>query len=170
MAFFWNTGDEHDEYGHISEDKLGRIQNVDKRLSRHEHILKKIPKEEQVVSYSQGDYTIISWGSCIGPILDAIEMLKNENINVGLLEIKLLEPFPSEIVKSYIKDAKKIIDVEANATGQLGQLFKLNVLREIDNYILKYSGRAMTSTEIYDSLKKIIQNKAEKKEVLSHGA
>jgi 2-oxoglutarate/2-oxoacid ferredoxin oxidoreductase subunit alpha len=28
----------------------------------------------------------------------------------------------------------------------------------------------MTSTEIYDSLKKIVENKANKREVLSHGA
>jgi len=28
----------------------------------------------------------------------------------------------------------------------------------------------MTSTEIYDSLKKIVENKAEKREILSHGA
>jgi len=28
----------------------------------------------------------------------------------------------------------------------------------------------MTSTEIYNSLKKIIENKADKREILSHGA
>jgi hypothetical protein len=28
----------------------------------------------------------------------------------------------------------------------------------------------MTSTEVYGSLKKIVQNKAEKREILSHGA
>ena len=54
--------------------------------------------------------------------------------------------------------------------AQLGKLFKQNVLRDIDYYILKYTGRGMTSTEIYDSLKKIVENKAEKKEILSHGA
>ncbi len=52
----------------------------------------------------------------------------------------------------------------------MGKLFKQNILRDIDYFILKYSGRAMTSTEIYDSLKKIIQNKANKREVLMHGA
>ena len=34
--------------------------------------------------------------------------------------------------------------------------------RDVDYYILKYTGRGMTSTEIYDSLKKIVENKAEK--------
>ena len=33
-------------------------------------------------------------------------------------------------------------------------------LRDIDHFVLKYTGRGMTSTEIYDSLKKIIENNA----------
>ena len=65
---------------------------------------------------------------------------------------------------------KYIIDIEANHSGQLGKLFKQNVQRDIDYFILKYSGRAMTSTEVYDSLKKIVENKADKREVLMHGA
>ena len=33
-GIFWNTGDESDEFGHISEDPQVRIQMMDKRLSR----------------------------------------------------------------------------------------------------------------------------------------
>ena len=81
-----------------------------------------------------------------------------------------MHPFPTEYVKSLIKNSKYIIDIEANHSGQLGKLFKQNVLRDIDYSILKYTGRSMTSSEVYDALKKIIQNKANKREVLSHGA
>lgn len=169
-GIFWNTGDESDEYGHISEDPHVRMQMMDKRLNRFDLILDQIPKKDQVISYGKGDHCIISWGSAKGPILDAIAMLKKENIDVGFLEIKLLHPFPTEYVKSLIGDAKKIIDVEANHTGQLGTLFKQNLGRDVDNYILKYTGRAMTSTEVYNSLKKILENKAEKREILTHGA
>jgi len=69
-----------------------------------------------------------------------------------------------------LKDAKTIIDIESNYTAQLSQIFKQNLGRDIDYFILKYTGRAMTSTEIYDSLKKIIENKASKREILTHGA
>jgi 2-oxoglutarate ferredoxin oxidoreductase subunit alpha len=97
-------------------------------------------------------------------------MLKKEGISIGLVQIKLLHPFPGEYVASLLKDAKTIIDVEANHSAQLGKLFKQNVQRDIDYSILKYTGRAMTSTEVYDSLKKIVENKANKREVLMHGA
>ncbi|MEK6931059.1 MAG: 2-oxoacid:ferredoxin oxidoreductase subunit alpha [Thermoproteota archaeon] len=169
-GIFWNTGDESDEFGHITEDPQIRIKMMDKRMSRLDLVIKRIPDDEQVVSFGVYDYTIISWGSTKGPILDAISMLKKEGINVGFIQIKLIHPFPSDYVKSLLKDTKIIIDIEANHSGQLGKIFKQNISREIDYFILKYTGRGMTSTEIYDSLKKIVENKANKREVLSHGS
>jgi len=139
-------------------------------MSRLDLILKNIPDAEQVLSFCISDYTILSWGSAKGPILDALEMLKKEGISIGFIQIKLLHPFPTDYVNFLLKDTKTIIDIEANHSAQLGKLFKQNIDRDIDYFILKYTGRAMTSTEIYDSLKKIIQNKANKREVLMHGA
>jgi 2-oxoglutarate ferredoxin oxidoreductase subunit alpha len=169
-GIFWSTGDESDETGHISEDPVLRVKMMDKRMSRLDLILKNIPDVEQVLSFGIADYTIISWGSAKGPILDALEMLKKEGISIGFIQLKLLNPFPTDYVNFLLKDTKTIIDIEANHSAQLGKLFKQNIDRDIDYFILKYSGRAMTSTEIYDSLKKIIQNKANKREVLMHGA
>ena len=167
---FWNTGDESDEFGHITEDPQMRIKMMDKRMSRLDLILKQIPLEEQVVSHSSGAFTIISWGSTKGPILDAIDVLKKEGIDIGFIQIKLLHPFPAEIVKSLLQNVKIVIDIESNHSGQLGKIFQQNIMREIDYFILKYTGRGMTSTEIYDSLKKIINNTAKKREILEYGS
>jgi len=167
---FWNTGDESDEMGHITEDPQIRIKMMDKRMSKLDLMLKSIPITQQAVSFEVHDYTIISWGSTKGPIIDAQSMLKKEGIDIGFIQIKLLHPFPTEYIQSLLKDAKVLIDIEANHSGQLGKIFKQNISRDIDYHILKYTGRGMTSTEIYDSLKKIVQNKAAKREVLSHGA
>ncbi|MEK0381862.1 MAG: 2-oxoacid:ferredoxin oxidoreductase subunit alpha [Nitrosopumilus sp.] len=169
-GIFWNTGDERDESGHISEDPQMRIKMMDKRLSRLDLILKQIPKEDQVISFGMAEHCIISWGSTKGPILDALDMLKKENINIGFIQLKLLHPFPTKYVKELLKDVKTIIDVEANYTGQLGTLFKQNLGRDVDYFILKFTGRSMNCTEVYDSLKKILENKAEKREILTHGA
>jgi 2-oxoglutarate ferredoxin oxidoreductase subunit alpha len=169
-GIFWNTGDESDEFGHITEDPILRVKMMDKRMSHLDLILKNIPAEEQVVSFGVEEYTIISWGSTIGPVRDALDLLKKEGISIGLIQLKLLNPFPGDYVNSLLKNTKTIIDVEANHSGQLGKLFKQNTGRDVDYFILKYTGRAMTSTEVYDSLKKIIQNKANKREILMHGA
>ena len=143
---------------------------MDKRLQRFTQILENIPKDEQVLSHYTGEFCVVSWGSTKGPVIDAIEMLKNEGINIGFIQIKLLHPFPKEVLEPLLKDCKILIDIESNQTAQLSSLIKQNLLREPDYYVLKYTGRAMTCDEIYDSLKKIVNHKAEKREVLTYGA
>ena len=169
-GIFWNTGDESDVQGHISEDPINRVEKMDKRQSRLDYILEKIPESEQIVQHSEGDFCIVSWGSTQGPILDAIEMLKNDGIDIGFIEIKLLHPFPKEVLKKYLSNSKTIINVEANYNGQLGSLIRQNLEKDPDYYILKFTGRPMTCTELYDTLKKITNNNAQKREVLTYGA
>lgn len=169
-GIFWNTGDESDESGHITEDPEMRIKMMDKRLGKLDYALKTIPDDEQAVSFGSGEICVVSWGSAKGPILDALQMLKNENIQIGFIQIKLLHPFPKDYVGFLLKDVKTIIDVEANHTGQLGELMKQSLQKSPDYYILKYTGRTMTSTEIYESIKNIIEKKAQKRQVLTHGA
>ena len=169
-GIFWNTGDESDVQGHISEDPVNRVEKMDKRQSRLDYILEKIPESEQIVQHSEGDFCIVSWGSTQGPILDAIEMLKNDGIDIGFIEIKLLHPFPKEVLKKYLSNSETIINVEANYNGQLGSLIRQNLEKDPDYYILKFTGRPMTCTELYDTLKKITNNNAQKREVLTYGA
>jgi len=124
---FWNTGDESDEHGHISEDPVNRIQMMDKRQKKVEQILTLVPKNDQVVAYGKSDICIVSWGSSKGPILDAIEMHRNEGNEIGFIDIKLLEPFPTEYIKLLLKDSSVIVDIEANMTAQLGSLIRENM-------------------------------------------
>jgi 2-oxoglutarate ferredoxin oxidoreductase subunit alpha len=168
-GIFWNTGDESDELGHISEDPINRVQMMDKRAAKLDLALKTIIKEDQAISFGISEFCVLSWGSTKGPILDAIGMLKKEGINVGFVQLKLLQPFPTELIKSLLKGTKTIIDIEANQSAQLGSLLNEHLDKKVDYYILKYTGRPMTSTEICDSLKKILNNEAEKIQVLTYG-
>jgi len=121
---FWNTGDESDEHGHISEDPVNRIQMMDKRQKKVEQILTLVPKNDQAVAYGKSEICIVSWGSPKGPILDAIEMHREEGHDIGFIDIKLLEPFPTEHVISLLKDTSVIVDIEANMSAQLGSLIR----------------------------------------------
>ncbi|HSB57425.1 MAG TPA: 2-oxoacid:ferredoxin oxidoreductase subunit alpha [Nitrosopumilaceae archaeon] len=168
-GIFWNTGDESDEFGHISEDPINRVQMMNKRASKLDLALKEIPKDDQAISFGISEFCVLSWGSTKGPILDAIDMLKKEGLAVGFIQIKLLQPFPTDYLKSLLEGTKIIIDIEANQGAQLGSLLNEHLDKKVDYYILKYTGRAMTSTEICDSLKKILQNKAETNQVLTYG-
>ena len=102
---------------------------MDKRMSRLDLILQTIPLSEQVsLLAAVQKYTIVSWGSTKGPIIDALKMLKRDaGIDIGFIQVKLLYPFPATHVRNLLADAEIIIDVEANYSGQFGKIFHQNI-------------------------------------------
>ena len=86
------------------------------------------------------------------------------------VQLRLLHPFPSELVRRMLMNTKVLIDIEMNWTCQLGMLIEQNLHREIDYRIIKYNGRPMSSSEIYYALKSIIvEGNASKRIVLTQG-
>jgi len=169
-AIFWNTGDEHTEEGHISEDPELRVQMMDKRMNKLQVALKEIPDEDKAVAYGGGDIAIISWGSTKGAILDMMEKLAAEGTKIKFIQVRLMNPFPSELVNSMLKGAKTVIDIEMNYTGQLGSVVRQHVGREVDFKIVKYNGRPISLDEVYNAVKRIMGGDAPRRQVLKSGA
>ena len=122
------------------------------------------------MAYGSSDIVIISWGSTKGAILDAMDRLAAEGMKVKYIQIRLMHPFPSELVKSMLKDAKTIINIEMNYTGQLGSLLRQHTGLEANYYIVKYNGRPMSLDEVYNSVKRIIRGDAPRRQILRSGA
>ena len=169
-AIFWNSGDEHTEEGHITEDPDMRVQMMDKRMTKMDIAISEIPNEDKAMAYGSGDLVIISWGSTKGVILDAMDKLADEGMKIKYIQIRLMHPFPSELVKSMLKDAKTIINIEMNYTGQLGSLLRQHTGLEANYYIVKYNGRQMSLEEVYNSVRRIIHGDAPRRQVLRSGA
>ena len=177
-AIFWNSGDEHTEEGHITEDPEIRTQMMHKRMSKLDIVLKEIADEDKAVVYDGGssnggdcDTAIISWGSTKGAILDAMDKLATEGMRVKFIQVRLMHPFPSELIKSMLKGAKTVIDIEMNYTGQLGSLMRQNTGLEAHYQIVKFNGRPMSVDEVYNAVKRIIiHGDAQRRQVLRSGA
>ncbi len=171
-AVFWNTGDEHDELGHITEDPDLRIRMMDKRMGKLDLILKELSYEEQAMVYGyKSDATVISWGSTKGAILDAIDMLKaRDGIDMNFVQLRLLHPFPTSRIASLLEETRLLIDVEMNYSAQLAKLLRANLQRDADYHVVKYNGRPMSSSEVYEALKGIVRGSVRSKRVvLRHG-
>jgi 2-oxoglutarate ferredoxin oxidoreductase subunit alpha len=69
-----------------------------------------------------------------------------------------------------LEAAKKVIDVEGNYLGQLAGIIKEQTGVSADHYLLKYTGRPMTTTEVYTGLKNIVQGQAPMRQVLMYGS
>jgi 2-oxoglutarate/2-oxoacid ferredoxin oxidoreductase subunit alpha len=179
---FWNSGDEHSEEGHITEDPVVRTQMMNKRMSKLDVALKEIPDEDKMAIYdhpvdSLDDTSpgvviiVISWGSTKGAILDAIDQLKmdRKEISIKFVQLKLLHPFPTSLVKKVIGNAGILVDIEMNYTSQLAMILEQNTGREVDYRIVKYNGRPMSSSEIYNALLRIHSRDAPRRIILEHG-
>jgi 2-oxoglutarate ferredoxin oxidoreductase subunit alpha len=165
------TGDEHDEYGFIAEAAGNREKMYEKRIKKLFTADKEIPEEDRVKIYgnTSSNIAILTWGSPKGAILDAMEELESESIKPMLVQIRMFNPFPKNLMKKLLGDKEIIIDVEGNYFGQAGQVLKLNTGIEPTNYILKWNGRPMMRDEVKEGIKAVIQ-KGEKRVILHGGA
>ena len=171
-AIFWNTGDEHTEEGHITEDPELRVDMVDKRMNKLDLALKEIPDEDKAVLHgdANADVVILGWGSTKGAVLDAMEKLQAEGVKVKFVQLRLLNPFPAELVKKLLARAKTVIDVEMNYLAQLGGLVSQHAGRAPDYNIVKYNGRPMSLDEVYSAVKRIMSGNAPRRQVLKGGS
>lgn len=168
----WYSGDEHNEMGNINEEPFIRRQMMDKRLKKLELVEKEVPAEFKFKFFgdSNAENIVVSWGSPKGAIIEALNQLKEEGYSLGFLQIRMILPFPSAQVKILLTGKKRIIDVEDNATAQLGGVINEQTCNKPTHYILKYTGRPMMTTEVYGAIKNILDNKAPERQVLMLGA
>ena len=169
---FWNTGDERNEQGHIDENPMNRTKMMEKRMKKLEVVEKEIPASEKFNLFGEEDAaaTVVSWGSTKGAIVEAKERLEAEGTKINFLQARLLHPLPANDFSKLLGGAKKIIDVEMNYSGQLAGIIRERTGILIENLILKYNGRPMTSDEVYEAIKKVLDGKAARRQVLMHGS
>jgi 2-oxoglutarate ferredoxin oxidoreductase subunit alpha len=168
----WYTGDEHNEYGHITENPSMRTSMVEKRMKKLELIDGEVPLEERINFYGDRDAEsiVVSWGSTKGAILEAMERLMEEGFSLGFLQVRMIHPLPSTRISEILQDGERIIDVEMNYSGQLGGIIREKTGIPMSSYILKYNGRPMTVTEVHEALEKILRGRAPERVVLTHGS
>jgi 2-oxoglutarate ferredoxin oxidoreductase subunit alpha len=172
-GIFWNTGDEHTEEGHITEDPKIRTAMMDKRMDKLMIALEQIGDEDKATLYGidePNSLTVISWGSTKGAILDAMDRLIDEGKKIRFVQLRLLNPFPIKRVRALIGGYKQLVGIEMNYSSQLGLLISENTGISMDHLIVKYNGRPISSSEVYNALVRIMSGEAPRRIVLEHGA
>ena len=172
-GIFWNTGDEHTEEGHITEDPYNRINMMDKRMNKLDIALEEIPNEDKAIAFGNNEdqdvLSVLSWGSTKGSILDALNQLNREGEKMRFIQLRLLHPFPASLLETLIRGSKILVDIEMNYSAQLASMVEQRLNRKIDYTVVKYNGRPMSSSEIYNALKLIISGNAPRRQVLENG-
>lgn len=136
---------EHDETGQVSENPSVRMAMVQRRLKKLDAITKVI-MPPVVYGDAKASITLVTWGSTLGPVLQAMKA------SARIIHFPWLYPFPSEETKVLLAGATRIIDVEQNATAQLASLIREHTGIEITEKVLKYDGRPFMPEEILERI------------------
>ena len=171
-AVQWYTGDEHNEMGNINEEPIIRRKMLEKRLNKLELVDKEVPMDLKINFFGdkEAENIVISWGSPKGAIIEAINQLADEGHKIGFMQVRMLVPLPSAYIREILHNKKRVIDVEDNHNAQLAGLVTEKALIKPNYYILKYTGRPMMTTEVYNALKLILTEKAAERQVLMGGS
>jgi 2-oxoglutarate ferredoxin oxidoreductase subunit alpha len=146
----WLTGGEHTEYGRVTEDPVVREQMMEKRARKLALAAREIPVEEKLTVYGtpHAAFTVVSWGSNKGAILEALQRLAADGIAVRLVQVRLLWPFPADEVIPLLAAASPLVVAELNYSGQFAQLLREQTGRAADCLVVKYNGRPMSGQEL----------------------
>ncbi|MFB5660492.1 2-oxoacid:acceptor oxidoreductase subunit alpha [Alteribacillus sp. HJP-4] len=155
-GIFHVTGVEHDEMGKPSENPENRVTQMDKRLKKTKNLSLRFEEPVHVeANHDEADLLIIGINSTRGTIKEAMPRLEKEGFKVNHAHIRLLHPFPEKELLEQLNKAKKAVVIENNATGQLGQIIRLNTGVKVEN-ILKYDGNPFLPSEIHSKCREVL--------------
>jgi 2-oxoglutarate ferredoxin oxidoreductase subunit alpha len=148
------SGNEHSEDGHISESAENRNSMVKKRVRKQAGMLAEMRLPEKY--HADANVLLVGWGSTAGIIKEAVDMMRDDNIDAGSLHFCDLWPFPAKAAEPVLRNADRFYVVECNSTGQFAQLLRQETGLQPAGNILKYDGRPFYPLEIYKSVKQML--------------
>ncbi len=120
---YFTRGTGHDEYAHYSEGEMDWESNL-LRLKRKVENAKEIAPTPLLVKDDGSAVGFISFGSSNMPVIEAVDILADENSPIDYLRIKAI-PFNQQ-VEAFIAAHDQIYVVEANRDGQMKNLLCMN--------------------------------------------
>jgi 2-oxoglutarate ferredoxin oxidoreductase subunit alpha len=149
-AVYATASDEHDEFGHITEDMVNRTKMMRKRMRKLETARQEIapptrygPEEAPIV--------LIGWGSTYGVLREVVDRLGGE---ARLVHFRDLWPFPVEAAGKALEGGR-LVTIENNFTGQFKRLLQSETCIQVDHTVLRYDGRPFSPEDVLAELKEV---------------
>jgi 2-oxoglutarate ferredoxin oxidoreductase subunit alpha len=156
QTYFLTNSYEHDEFGFSTEDARVICAMVEKRARKFALLEKEAPDPE-VFGDKNAEIILLGWGSTKGPAIEAVNKLnKSSKTKIKYLHLNWINPLPKKAVSQILSQAKRVIDVEGNFSGQMAGWLREQVGIEIKDKILRYDGRPFFAEDIISEVKKIL--------------
>ena len=144
------TSDEHTEAGHISEDADDRVPMMDKRMRKLETARAEMERPRRY-GPDEADVTLVCWGSTYMICREAVELAAAQGLSLNLFQFLDIWPFPEGVEEAF-DGAGRLVLVEQNFNGQLGQLIRQETGILIEDRLLRYDGRVFNPEDILDAV------------------
>ena len=140
--FYQANSYEHSEDSHTSEHAEDRIAQVDKRARKNDLFLKTHFQPPAIYGdQNTAEIIFVSWGGNKNLILEAQELLQEQQINTAYMHFTYVFPMDPEKVKAQFIDGKRYILIENNSHAQFGKLLRAETGVNIEEKLLRYDGR-----------------------------
>jgi pyruvate ferredoxin oxidoreductase alpha subunit len=102
------------------------------------------------------DVVLVSMGSLLGTMRDAVDELREEGLKVGLVKVRCFRPFPKEAIHDAIKGSQVVgviekdvsLGLEGTLCSEIRAAFCGEESPEISSFIMGLGGRDITKEEI----------------------
>ena len=137
---------EHNERGFVTDNPANRLSQMEKRMRKLTGLADTFPAPE--VIHSEASTLILCWGSTVGPVLEAVELLRQRGYDLGVAIFRYCYPMNRKLVRTALQNAERLISVEMNFSGQLGKLLLLETGLASIGHIGKNDGRLFTVEDV----------------------
>jgi 2-oxoglutarate ferredoxin oxidoreductase subunit alpha len=153
-AFSQVTGNEHDEFGHVSVNPVNRTKMMQKRMEKM-HLAKPDLPVPHLYGDAKAKIGIIGYGSTWGPIREAQQLLASAGVPTYFYQARTLYPVPGETLGPFLDGVDAAYVVEHNYTGQFSRLIRETLPHKADKLrpVVKYDGFSFRSDELVERIR-----------------
>jgi len=108
-------GLEHNERGIPSSQSADHTAQMEKRARK---LAQLDPGDEWATIEGEGDLAVVTFGSCTGPVREALARARAGGMNARMISVRLLSPAQPQRLARALAGAKRVLVVEQNHSGQ----------------------------------------------------
>ncbi|EQD68798.1 pyruvate flavodoxin/ferredoxin oxidoreductase domain-containing protein, partial [mine drainage metagenome] len=117
------TGNEHDEWGHVSVNPANRVRMMQKRMEKMVRARDELPAG-RVFGPATARIGLIAFGSTYGPIREAQGLLAARGTATRFYQARTLFPVPTHEIDPFLRSVDVAYVIEHNYTGQFARLLR----------------------------------------------
>jgi 2-oxoglutarate/2-oxoacid ferredoxin oxidoreductase subunit alpha len=143
------TGNEHDEWGHVSVDPVNRRKMMRHRMEKMHRARAELPSG-RLFGPAGAKLGLLGFGSTSGPILEAQRLLGARGLASRYYQARTVFPVPAHELDPFLASVDVAYVVEHNYTGQFASLVRgaLPWHHAKLRSLLKYDGSSFRAPEI----------------------